>query len=160
MGQKSTQSTPQLGRPSKYRDIDLKQVKKLAKKGFIDTELADFFNVTRDTIQKWKQNYPEFLHTIKQGKAEADAKVEKALFKRACGFTGPDGKYYPPDTGANFIWLKNRKPEKWRDKQTVAIEDSRPELDKYSDSQLEGAITFLEELAKVDTSRRTSKEKA
>jgi len=26
-------------------------------------------------------------------------------------------KHYPPDTAAAFIWLKNRRPDLWRDKQ-------------------------------------------
>jgi len=25
-------------------------------------------------------------------------------------------KHYPPETGAAFLWLKNRQPKKWKDK--------------------------------------------
>lgn len=28
----------------------------------------------------------------------------------------PYTEHYPPDTGAAFIWLKNRQPGRWRDK--------------------------------------------
>jgi hypothetical protein len=33
----------------------------------------------------------------------------------------PIMKHYPPDTGACFIWLKNRDPENWRDKQDIEL---------------------------------------
>ena len=35
-------------------------------------------------------------------------------------------KTVPPDTGAAMAWLKNRRPDKWRDKQDVEI--SSPNL--------------------------------
>ncbi len=68
----------------------------------------------------------------KKGKEIADAEVAKALYRRALGYEHPDVhitnyqgeiteteiiKYYPPDTAAAFIWLKNRSG--WRDKQEV-----------------------------------------
>jgi hypothetical protein len=56
------------------------------------------------------------------------------LFRRATGYSHPETKvfcgewgerqvkvtkHYPPDTAACFIWLKNRRPEKWRDVQKL-----------------------------------------
>ena len=38
--------------------------------------------------------------------------------------------YVPPNVTAQFFWLKNRKPDKWRDRQeknvTVDVEDLAP----------------------------------
>lgn len=36
----------------------------------------------------------------------------------------PTIKHYPPDTVAGIFWLKNRQPDKWREKQEIAIEDT------------------------------------
>ena len=30
----------------------------------------------------------------------------------------------PPDTAAAFIWLKNRRPDKWRDKHEEDLKDN------------------------------------
>lgn len=61
----------------------------------------------------------------------ADAKVVASLYKRANGYSHPaldirtvDGevveteytKHYPPDTVACIFWLKNRRPDLWRDR--------------------------------------------
>ena len=31
----------------------------------------------------------------------------------------PYTEHFPPDTAAAFIWLKNRQPDRWRDKKEV-----------------------------------------
>lgn len=99
--------------------------------GLHHAELADFFEVSESTINKWKLDYPEFSESIKKGKAVADAEVSDRLYQRAMGFVAPDidirvienrivetplEKYYPPDTTAAIFWLKNRQKDKWRDK--------------------------------------------
>jgi hypothetical protein len=77
------------------------------------------------------ETYPEFCAAIKETRELADSKVEQSLYKRACGLhktvekITKDGEIIavkeevPPDTAAAFIWLKNRKPKDWRDKQEV-----------------------------------------
>lgn len=128
--QEEIEQPKKVGRPSKFGSIDIEQVKKLAKKGFTDRELADFFGVTERTWHNWKKN-ESFFHSLKESKELADREVEKALFERACGYKHPDEKilvaggdvrvvktmkYYPPDPTAAIFWLKNRKPQDWRDK--------------------------------------------
>ena len=123
-----------VGRPTLFRDDYVEQAYKLCLLGATDAELADFFEVCERTINTWKEDYPEFLQSIKAGKASADAAVAESLYKRALGYSHPDVhisnfqgmitvtdivKHYPPDTGAAFIWLKNRQPHKWKDKVEV-----------------------------------------
>lgn len=89
--------------------------------GYTDAELADFFEVSESTINKWKLDYPEFSESIKKGKAVADAEVSDRLYQRAMGFVAPDidirvienrivetplEKYYPPDTTAPSSGLR------------------------------------------------------
>lgn len=121
-----------MARPSKYRPEFAEQALKLCRLGAKDSELADFFHVDEKTINNWKNDHPEFLQSLKDGKGLADAEVADKLFKRATGYehtavkisAAPDGREhiteytekYPPDTTAAIFWLKNRRPDLWRDK--------------------------------------------
>ncbi len=120
-----------MGRPSKIESVDLKLVKHYTSKGYTDKELAKIFNVTEQTINNWKKDYPEFFESLKEGKFLADSKVEASLFQRACGYSHPEIhisnfqgqitktpiiKHYPPDPTSMIFWLKNRRKDKWRDK--------------------------------------------
>ncbi|WP_025915591.1 hypothetical protein [Herminiimonas sp. CN] len=120
-----------VGRPSTFQPGYVEQAYKLALLGATDTQMADFFGVAERTIHYWKSHRPEFLQSIKRGKDDADANVAEALYKRAVGYSHPEAhisnyqgvititdtvKHYPPDTGAIAFWLKNRQPDKWRDR--------------------------------------------
>ena len=123
-----------MGRPSKYDPSYDEQVYKLCLLGATDAQIGDFFEVTEKTINNWKHEQPSFLQSIKRGKLSADANVAHALYQRALGYEHADVhisnyqgeititdliKYYPPDTAAAFIWLKNRAG--WRDKQECEL---------------------------------------
>lgn len=134
------------GRPSSYRPEYAEQAAKLCKLGATDKELADFFEVTEPTINNWKAQFPDFFKSLKRGKDEADERVEQSLYRRALGYSHeavkifknkdedavlvPYTEHYPPDTVACIFWLKNRKPEVWRDKVDVDSADSRDKLSK------------------------------
>lgn len=119
------------GRPSKYDCIDVGQIEILASYGLTDQQMAEVFAVTVQSFRKYKKKHKEFLSALKNGKSVADANVERSLYHRATGYTVEATKifhyqgepvkvdyleHYPPDTAAAFIWLKNRKPDKWKDK--------------------------------------------
>ena len=122
------------GRPTEYveefNDIAYKQ----CLLGATDKDLADLFQVSEQTINTWKLKHEKFSLSLKKGKEIADGEVANALYQRACGYYHDDvhianyqgetiitkiTKQYPPDTAAAFIWLKNRQPEIWRDKQEI-----------------------------------------
>lgn len=122
------------GRPSPYDKVDLKQVEKLCRLGATDKDIADFYEVSEATVNNWKIKHPEFLESQKKGKVLADAEVAEKLYQRALGYSHEAIKimqyegmpvtvkyieHYPPDTTAAIFWLKNRQPEKWRDKQEI-----------------------------------------
>lgn len=126
------------GRPSKYKPEYAEQASKLCFLGATDEMLADFFHVSVPTLNKWKKDYPDFLKSLKESKDLLDSKVEHSLFERAMGYKHnedkifnnngeplivPTVKHYPPDTTAMIFWLKNRQPEKWRDKQEIELSD-------------------------------------
>src|ERR1051325_6796657 len=101
------------GRPTDYRREFAKKAKKLCLLGATDNELADFFEVTEQTINNWKETHKEFFDALKKGKAQADANVASRLYQRAIGYSHKDvdirvvegtltttniTKHYPPDT--------------------------------------------------------------
>lgn len=127
------------GRPSSYRKDYAAKALKLCRLGATDVELADFFGVDVATVNRWKLKHPEFRESLKSGKSAADAEVADRLYLRALGYTHPAVKilqdkgkplvvpfdqHYPPDTIACIFWLKNRRPDLWRDK--VGMEHSGP----------------------------------
>lgn len=122
------------GRPTDYKAEYAIQAFKLSKLGATDMELADFFGCSVPTLHRWRAEHEDFRKSIKLGKAEPDDRVERSLYQRAVGYSHPDVhvtnfqgavtltpivKHYPPDVAAAFIWLKNRRPELWRDKQEI-----------------------------------------
>jgi len=127
------------GRPSEYDPKKTpKQTKKACLMGATDKDLADFFEVSEKTINNWKKQHPEFLQSIREGKEIADSKVAKSLYERANGYSHPEvhisnyqgtitqtdlTKHYPPETTAAIFWLKNRQPDKWRDRREVTGAD-------------------------------------
>lgn len=138
-----------MGRPSKYKAAFVKQAKKLAELGATDRDAAEFFEVSEATLNRWKQAHPEFCASLKVGKAAADDRVEQSLYRKATGYTfdavkifmpaGADKPVYaeyvehvPPSDTACIFWLKNRRPEEWRDKP-----------DGPSDDELAGVISKL-----------------
>jgi hypothetical protein len=121
------------GRPTAYKDEYAVQAKKLCLLGAKDSELADFFEVSEQTINAWKIAQPIFLESLREGKADADANVAHSLYRRALGYSHeavkivadaksgdsaivPYTEHYPPDTTACIFWLKNRRKAEWRDK--------------------------------------------
>jgi hypothetical protein len=140
------------GRPTKYDPAYVGQAQKLAKLGATDREVAEFFDVNEATIYRWKHEHPEFCEALKVGKETADARVEQSLYRRALGYSHdavkiavnaqgevtqvPFVEHYPPDTTAAIFWLKNRKPDEWRDK--VQNEHSGPDGGKIEFSWSNG----------------------
>lgn len=95
-------------------------------------ELAKKLGIAAKTLSLWERRYPEIKDALKQGREITDAQVENAILKKALGFETTevkkvikaDGaeevttvqKSVPPDVSAASVWLKNRCPERWRDK--------------------------------------------
>ena len=96
--------------------------------------------VAYSTFRAWVDKFPALSASLKKGKAPVDIEVENALLKRARGYDYEETitevedlgngkqkkhirkvmKHCPPDTTAQIFWLKNRRPDRWRDKQDIA----------------------------------------
>lgn len=137
------------GRPSGYQPEYVEQARKLCELGATDIEVADFFDVSDRTIYRWQLKYPEFCQALKAGKASADDRVERSLYHKATGYTFESEKIFqfqgeivraktrehiPPDTTSMIFWLKNRRPEQWRDKSEQVIRHEH--VNQLSDDEL------------------------
>lgn len=77
-----------------------------ARDGLTDEQIAKNMGVNPATLYRYKQNHSEICNALKKGKEIVDFEVENALLNKAL-----EG-----DTTAQIFWLKNRRPNKWRDK--------------------------------------------
>jgi hypothetical protein len=146
-----------MGRPSSYQPEYAEKTLVLCKNGATVREVAEFFEVTERTIHNWSHEFPEFFQALKTGRETADARVEQSLYRRALGYSfdsvhisawqgvaiqTPIVQHVPPDVTAAIFWLKNRKPQEWRDVKAVehsgsvthriAVELSEAELERIA----------------------------
>ena len=114
-----------------------------ARNGLTDEQIATNMGINKATLYRWRNNYCDICDALKRGKEVVDTEVENALLKRAIGYTYNEitqesqlnpatGKYklaitkvvtkeVVPDTTAQIFWLKNRRPDLWRDKQSMEL---------------------------------------
>lgn len=113
------------------------------------------------TFKEYLNRFPPIRAALKRGKAPVDYEVENALYKRATGYTvklkkpikvkttkrvtgkgevteerieyADEEQYIPPDTTAQIFWLKNRRPDKWRDKREEAPQQTNELLQSLID---------------------------
>lgn len=123
-----------------------------ARDGLTDEQIAGKCDVAVSTLYEWKKRYSEISEALKKGKEIVDVEVENALLQRTKGYTiplrktfkckvidydpdtgrkvrereelrtGEDDMHVPADVTAQIFWLKNRKPEAWRDKSELSHE--------------------------------------
>lgn len=135
-----------------------------ARDGLTDEQIAEKCGISRSTLMEWKTRYPDISDTLKRGKEVVDIQVENALLRRALGYRYDEvtkeeqidrnsgerklvttkivTKEIQPDVTAQIFWLKNRRPDIWRDKQREEAAESataRPD---------DGLKQSLEEAAK------------
>ena len=133
-----------------------------ARDGLTDEQIAHNMGVSVKTLYNWKESYLPILQALKKGKEVVDIQVENALLKRALGYryeevtrektldpetgfscltvTKKVTKEVVPDTTAQIFWLKNRRPDKWRDKP----------LDGAGDGKENNLLQAIEDSAQED----------
>lgn len=135
-----------------------------ARDGLTDEQIAHNMGVSTATLYNYKRDHLEILEALKKGKEVVDIQVENALLKRALGYSyeekkvevSEDGtkvtktiKEVVPDTTAQIFWLKNRRPDRWRDKQDIehsGAVDVRKVYDEMSEEELMGLAKKYEKI--------------
>lgn len=115
-----------------------------AREGLTDAQIAAKMGITAACLYNYQTRFVEIFDALKRGKAPVDIEVENMLLKRAMGYTYTETteevytldeidpktgkpkikekhvkrvtKELPPDTTAQIFWLKNRRPDLWRDR--------------------------------------------
>ncbi|WP_258107202.1 transposase [Christensenella minuta] len=101
------------GKYKEWLDPDnLKLLEGWARDGLTDKDIAANMGIVVSTLYDWKKKYSEISEALKKSKEAVDYKVENALLQSALA----------GNTTAQIFWLKNRRPDKWRDKQETKIE--------------------------------------
>ena len=80
-----------------------------ARDGLTDEQIAHNMGIVTSNLYDWKKKYSEISEALKKGKEVVDIEVENALLKSAL-----EG-----NITAQIFWLKNRKPNRWREKQSI-----------------------------------------
>lgn len=145
------------GRPTKFKAEYVDLAYKFCLMGATNEKLAEFFDVATATVSNWMNEHPEFMDAIKRGRVQADAEIAHALYHRAKGYSHAAVKifadvktgakqivdyteYYPPDTAAAFIWLKNRAG--WKDRQEVTGADGKDLIPEVNETEIARRIAF------------------
>ncbi len=145
-----------------------------ARNGLTDEQIAKKMGITRSTLAEWKKKFSDISDTLKRGKEVVDAEVESKLLKRALGYEYTEtyrervlnketGEYefvlvkeitkeVVPDTTAQVFWLKNRRPEEWRDKREVQVDGKLDTSSQLSDEELAEKISKLKSKLGIDES--------
>lgn len=105
-----------------------------ARDGLTDEQIAKNIGITVSTFYEWKKKYSDISESLKKGKEVVDYQVENALLSSAL-----EG-----NTTAQIFWLKNRRPDKWRDKQ-------KEETDKTALDKLDNILKEIKEDAERST---------
>ncbi len=130
-----------------------------ARDGLTDEQIAHNMGISRKTLAQWKLKYSDISDTLKKGKEVVDLEVENALLKKAKGYnakvhktfkvkevyyddegrrcekehleTGTDEVHVAADTPAQIFWLKNRRPDKWRNHPENVQANTQTEDDNF-----------------------------
>lgn len=130
-----------------------------ARDGLIDKQIAHNMGVSYTSLKDWKNRFPAIAEALRKGKEVVDREVENALFKSAIGYTQTIRKpvkvrdveydletgrkvreierwvaveeeiHVPPQVTAQIFWLKNRKPDQWREKNDLTLTPSNGVLE-------------------------------
>ena len=149
---------------SLFDDAVLDKCYNMALLGLTDVEIANCLLIKKTTLELWKRKHPGLVEVLNKGKAIADARVARALFERAVGYSHPEEKvfvskgevikvdttkHYAPDTAAICFWLKNRT----RNSEQPWIDALKHEL-----SGKDGGPIDINKIETIDTENFTDEE--
>ena len=129
-------------------DGGLLRIQGWARDGLTDEQISHNMGISYSTFREWCRKFTTISTALKKGKAPVDYEVENALYKAAVGFVvtvkkpikvktkkmlagkgtieeehiefAEEEVYVPPNSTSQIFWLKNRRPDRWRDKQDIS----------------------------------------
>lgn len=104
-----------------------------ARDGLTEKQIAKNMGVSLTSLKKYKNDHPTIMAALKKGKAVIDYEVENALLQSAL-----EG-----DVTAQIFWLKNRRPNMWRNK----VETNQKQQNRLLEAQADAAVAKAKILA-------------
>ena len=120
-----------IGRPTHFEPEMCAQAHNYCLLGATNDELAEFFDVSPSTIDRWIAERADYRDAVRSGRVAADARVARGLYARAIGYDrtfersvviGSEVKpvastvHYPPNVQACIFWLRNRRRHDWSER--------------------------------------------
>ena len=130
------------------------RIKGWARDGLTDEQIASKIGIAARTFYEWLYRFPQIKQALKEGKAPVDTDVENTLLKTALGYSYTIKEpvkikvekmkpgigrvveehvqmiereiHVPPNVTAMIYWLKNRRPDRWRDRPMETINNNEP----------------------------------
>lgn len=152
-----------------------------ARDGLTDEQISYNIGITAKTLYEWKKQYSKICEALKRGKEVVDIEVENALLNNALGYDYNDQvvsvkrvveyengkrvkeisepvvitlkKHKPAETAAQIFWLKNRKPDRWRDKQDINHTGGIDIGKRYADMPDEELEELVKKYEKINSSK-------
>jgi hypothetical protein len=116
-----------MGRPTKFKEDMIPMVEKLAGFGITEREIADFFDISQETLMTYKKKHDAFLDAIKKGKLKAEISMTRSLFQ-----SGTNG-----NVTAQIFFLCNRVPGKWKHVSKILITSSEEGIADVGKKEIE-----------------------
>ena len=140
---------------------NLLRIKGWARDGLTNKDIAEKkIGIAERTFCDWKNKYPAISAALKEGRAPVDTEIEDSMVRSAKGFKVKEKKafkvkttkkkdgmeiteehmevveverYVDPVVVAQIFWLKNRKPDYWKDKRETTDTNAIDKLDRILD---------------------------
>lgn len=97
----------------------LDEVAQWVSDGVTYKQIAQNLGVADSSWYEYIAKHSELSDAIARGRKRDADTLAGILHQRASGFTGPDGRYYPPDVKALLAMLGNRAPSEWGGKTQI-----------------------------------------
>jgi transcriptional regulator with XRE-family HTH domain len=165
----------------------LEEIGHWCREGLTEEEMCKRLGVSVSSFNEYKNQFSELLEVLKVNREIADYRVEDSLYMRALGYeyeeetfeefeidkpylngagewvktelrlTKKVKKKQAPDVTAQIFWLKNRKPEMWRDNkilehsgETTHNIKSEPDLSNLSVEELKVLEEILSKTSDIE----------
>ena len=101
----------------------------MARDGLTDEQMARKMGISVSTFYEWNNRFSEFSEALKKGRAPIDYEVENKLLELCRA----------GDKTAIIFWLKNRRPDLWKDRREKDENADKSIVIKLDDSLIDFA---------------------